>query len=282
MSFLQKNNLNYGNKVDGYPINVINEREARAAAGLMFAFGMLSFLNSFMLGNIIFTTYFVTFFMIDFIIRVINPNFSPSMLLGRVFVQNQIPEYTGAIQKRFAWFLGVLLSVPMFYLLVIEPTMTPIKIVICVLCLFLLFFESAFSICLGCIMYRAITKDEAQLCPGGVCEITQKDEIQKFSLFQKSIVLVLIVFTVTALYKFTFETPNNSYALKMLPHMMMSDEERHSMHEKMMQMQMDKEFEDDDFDKEDMEDSMNHNHMNMDHSKHMEKMDHSMHKNHSM
>lgn len=222
------NNNNFGNKVDGYVINVINEREARAAAGLLFSFGMLSFHNSFMLGNFIFTQYFVGFFMIDFIIRVINPNYSPSMLLGRVFIQNQTPEYVGAIQKRFAWSIGLILSLPMFYLVAIEPTMTPFKIVICVLCLMLLFSESAFSICLGCIVYQWITKNKAQLCPGGVCEIKTKDKIQTFSFIQKSIILLISIFIIYALYTFSLYTPNKSYAMQMLPHMLMSEEEKQS------------------------------------------------------
>ena len=238
-------NSHFGNQIDGYGIRVINEREARAAAGLLFAFGMLSFLNSFMLGNFVFTQYFVGFFMIDFMIRVINPNFSPSMLLGRVFIANQTPEYVGAIQKRFAWSIGLLLSIPMFYLVAIEPTMTPIKIIICIVCLLLLFSESAFSICLGCKMYHIITKEKAQLCPGDVCEINLKDATQKFTLLQKSIVSLATLFIVVSLYSFSVNEPNRSFAMKMLPHMMMSDEDKAAMHQAKIDSEIEKEFSDD-------------------------------------
>ncbi len=234
----------FGYEVDGFDQRVINEREARAAAGILFAFGMLSFLNSFMLGNFVFTQYFVGVFMVDFFIRVINPKFSPSMLLGRVFIQNQIPEYVGAEQKRFAWSIGLALSIPMFYLVAIDPQMNPLKIVICVICLMLLLSESAFSICLGCKVYHFIKKTKPQNCPGGVCEIREKEPIQTFSFIQKMIVGVIVVFTTVSLYSFTVNTPHKSMALNMLPMMLMSDEDKAKMHEQMYQSQMDKEFED--------------------------------------
>jgi hypothetical protein len=237
-------NENFGNKVDGYDVRVINEREARAAAGLLFAFGMISFLNSFMLGNFAFTQFFVGFFMIDFMVRVINPNYAPSMLAGRVFIQNQTPEYVGAEQKRFAWSIGLALSIPMFYLVAIDPQMNPIKIVICVVCLLLLFSESAFSICLGCKVYHVVKKKKATHCPGDVCEIKQKDDVQRFSLWQKSIVTITTLFVVVSLYNFTVNTPHKSMALNMLPMMLMSDEEKQAMQEAEYERQMEKEFAD--------------------------------------
>jgi len=87
-----KDFFTYGEKVEGYDVRVVNEREARAGAGILFAIGMLSLLNAVMLGHGIVTRYFISFFTLDFLIRVINPSYSPSLLLGRVLVQNQKPE----------------------------------------------------------------------------------------------------------------------------------------------------------------------------------------------
>jgi len=220
-----KQNIKYGEIVEGYDIGVLNEREARAAAGILFLFGMLSFLNSFMLGSFVFTQYFVGFFMFDFFIRIINPKYSPSLLLGRIFIQNQIPEYVGASQKRFAWSIGFVLSVIMFYLVVIDPQMNPIKIIICVVCLILLMAESAFSICLGCKIYNMINSDKSKHCPGGICEVRTKDPIQTFNLFQKTIVVTATVSIVTGLYLFSVNTPNHSSALKMMEMMSASNKE---------------------------------------------------------
>jgi hypothetical protein len=35
----------------------------------------------------------------------------------------------------------------------------------------LLFFESAFGICIGCKVYNLLNARKAQLCPGGLCEV---------------------------------------------------------------------------------------------------------------
>lgn len=184
----------FGEIVEGYDVRVLNEREARAGAGILFLFGFISFSNAYVLHNFTFTKIFVTIFMIDFIIRIfINPKFSPSLLLGRIFIQNQIPEYVAAPQKKWAWFIGLYLSVIMFLLIVVFDVMTPIKIVICLLCLLLLFSEAVFGICIGCKIFNIIYKENAKLCPGGVCEIRERDEIQKFSLLQKYIVIFFVI-----------------------------------------------------------------------------------------
>jgi Domain of unknown function (DUF4395) len=212
--------LDFGEKVDGYAVSVLNEREARAAAGLLFTFGMLSFFNSFMLGHFVFTQYFVTFFMMDFLIRVINPKYSPSLLSGRFFIQHQTPEYVGATQKRFAWSIGLVLSMVMFYLVVIEPQMTPIKILICLICLMLLISESAFSICLGCKLYNLLKKEKSLYCPGDVCEVQAKEPIQRFNVVQGSIVVVVAGSILTGVYIFSVSTPNYSSAMQMMPMML--------------------------------------------------------------
>ncbi len=189
-----KKYLYFGEVVDGYEVRVLNEREARAGAGILFLFAFISFMNSYLLRDFLFTQIFVTVFMLDFMIRIfINPKFSPSLLLGRVMVQNQKPEYVGAPQKRAAWSIGLTLAVIMFFVIVVFAIMTPLKIAICVLCLGLLFFESAFGICLGCKLYNYIYKNSAKYCAGGVCEIRAKEEVQKFSLLQIAIIVLSVV-----------------------------------------------------------------------------------------
>lgn len=184
----------FGEKVKGYDIPVLNEREARAAAGILFLFGMISFCNSYLLHDFRFTKIFVTVFMVDFFIRIfINPKFAPSMILARLFIAHQTPEYVGAPQKRWAWAIGFTLAVVMFFLIVVFEVMTPIKIVICLLCLLFLFSESAFGICLGCKVYHLIYHKNAQYCPGDVCEIRQKHDIQKVSLIQAAILAFALI-----------------------------------------------------------------------------------------
>ena len=219
----------YGESVDGYDVRVINEREARAAAGILFAIGILSLTNAAMLGHVIVTKFFISFFTIDFLIRVINPGYSPSMLLGRIFVQNQIPEYVGAAQKRFAWGLGLALALPMFYMLVIDFQPNPIKVFICIVCLLLLLFESAFSICFGCKIYNIVMSSRASHCPGGVCEIVKKDKIQTFNFAQKIIVVLVTLTFFSGLYAYFTKVESKTFLSTKIHTMMLSAEEKQAL-----------------------------------------------------
>ena len=215
----------YGEKVDDYDVLVLNEREARAGAGILFAIGILSLINAVALGHVIVTKFFISFFTLDFLMRVIQPRYSPSLLIGRFFVQNQRPEYVGATQKRFAWGIGLLLAIPMFYLLVIDFQPNPIKVLVCILCLILLFLESAFSICLGCKLYGLFKKDPVTHCPGGVCEIRAKEPVQTFNLAQKIIALVTVVVFSFGLYNYFTKVESKTFLAQKIKFMMMSKAE---------------------------------------------------------
>ncbi len=162
----------FGERVDGYAIPVLNERAVRAAAGIVFFFAIVSFMNAWLLGNFQPTQVFVVAFLVDFTIRLfVNPRYAPSLVLGQWIVRRQQPEYVGAPQKRFAWVIGFLLALAMLYLVVIRHVVGPVNLVVCAACLLLLFFETAFGICIGCNLYNAVFPGQAQLCPGGVCEV---------------------------------------------------------------------------------------------------------------
>ena len=183
----------FGEVVDGYAVRVLNEREARAGAGLLFVFAILSFLYAYRTMDFRYTSIFITFFMVDFFIRVlVNPKYAPSLIVGRFFVARQKPEYVGAAQKRFAWSIGLVLSIIMFWLVVVVEMMTPIKIYICTACLILLFSETAFGICIGCVLYNLIRKTPPTLCPGRVCEVRQKEEIQRINPIQATIAVLAL------------------------------------------------------------------------------------------
>ena len=185
--------FSFGEKVKSYKIKVLNEREVRAGAGILFFLAMFSFMIALLKGNFYFTKIFVIIFLVDFFIRLfINPKFSPSLMLGRFFVQNQTPEYVGAAPKRFAWGIGFSLALIMLVMIVILNAFSPLNVLICITCLFLLFFESAFGVCLGCLVYHKFNK-KVELCAGDVCEVKKKEEIQKISSQQ---VIVLAVFLI--------------------------------------------------------------------------------------
>jgi hypothetical protein len=189
--------IKFGEDVTPFSIPVLNEREIRAAAGILFLMMFVSVQLVVLKGNFILLKHAVTIFLFDFIIRVfVNPKFSPSLIIGRLIVRNQNPEYVGARQKKFAWNIGVSLAAIMFFLLVIINTHSPINGIICLVCLVFLFFESAFGICLGCKFYPLFFKEKAQYCPGEVCEAKSKQDIQKTSAAQILIVLMFVLFIV--------------------------------------------------------------------------------------
>lgn len=185
--------IQFGEKVDGYSIPVLNEREIRASAGIFFLATFISLMLILFEDNFLPIKYVITIFLADFIIRVlINPRYSPSLIIGRLIVGNQVPEYVGARQKKFAWVIGLFLSATMFTFMVIVNSYSPITGITCLICLTFLFFESAFGICLGCKVYALFNKGKVQYCPGEVCDKKSKQAIQKTSLIQLLIVLVFI------------------------------------------------------------------------------------------
>lgn len=233
------NFFQYGEKVEGYDVFVLNEREARAGAGILFVIGLLSLVNAVALGHVIVTKVFISFFTFDFMMRVLQPRYSPSLLLGRLFVQNQRPEYVGATQKRFAWGIGLLLALPMFYLLVIDFQPNPIKVLVCILCLLLLFLESAFSICLGCKLFGLFKKDPVTHCPGGVCEIRTKEPIQTFDLAQKIITSIVIFALIFGMYSYFTKVESKTFLAQKIKFMMMSKAEFEAYEEEKMQREFD-------------------------------------------
>src|SRR6188474_882545 len=112
--------IQFGENVQGYNIPVLNEREIRAAAGIFFLATFLALMFIIFKNNFLPIKYVITIFLTDFIIRVfVNPKFSPTLIIGRLIVGNQVPEYVGARQKKFAWIIGVVLSATMFIFMVI-------------------------------------------------------------------------------------------------------------------------------------------------------------------
>jgi hypothetical protein len=206
--------IKFGEDVEGYNIPVLNEREIRAAAGILFLATFTSLLFILFKGNFVPIKYIITFFLADFMIRVfINPRFSPTLILARLIVRNQTPEYVGAAQKKFAWIIGVVLAATMFFFFIIVNAYSPITGIICLICLIFLFFESAFGICLGCKFYPVFFKDKVQYCPGEVCDAKQKQEIQKTSLSQLLVLLAFIAFIFLTVYLLSDRFSEKPHAL---------------------------------------------------------------------
>jgi hypothetical protein len=189
--------VKFGEDVEGYRIPVLNEREIRAAAGILFVLMFAAIAGAVLTGSFVLLKYAIAIFLPDMLIRVLlSPRFSPTLVLGRLAVRGQTPEYVGAPQKRFAWIIGIVLASVMFVLVNVLNTYGPISGIICLVCLVFLFFEAAFGICLGCLAYPLIHRSGVQHCPGEVCAPSDRKDIQRVSRGQ---LLVLLAFAMLAI-----------------------------------------------------------------------------------
>ncbi|MES2378425.1 MAG: DUF4395 domain-containing protein [Bacteroidota bacterium] len=205
----------FGEQVEGYDIPVLNEREIRAAAGILFLVIFTAFLLIILKGDFVLAKYAITLFFTDFVIRVaISPRFSPALIIARFIVRGQVPEYVGAKQKRIAWTIGIFLSLTMLIFMIIMNSYSPVTGIVCLFCMVFLFFESAFGICLACKCYGWFYKDKAQYCPGEVCAVKDRQPIQKISLSQVLVVALFIgyIFLIADLLSDNFRvSPHNLF-----------------------------------------------------------------------
>lgn len=158
---------------------VVNEREVRVVAGLMFAVGLATLLTTMFTQNFIFAAVIVPLFLLEFVLKVVfGPQASVLAILVRPLISHMQPEWVGAIQKRFAWTLGAIFALVVLLLLFGIGLRGPFVLLLCSICLLLMWLESAAGICLGCEMYARLTKigllpakKDGPSCSGGVCEV---------------------------------------------------------------------------------------------------------------
>lgn len=174
--------LSFGEMNPEGTFKIVDERVWRASAGIMLFLGIIAVINAFILQRYIVVPFVSGFLMMNFIIGIfINPKFSPTVVLGKIATYNQSPLPIGAIQKKFAWSLGLGLStvifVLSFFLLKDVNYFEPVCF-LCMICLLLLYLETAFGICVGCKLYYLfinmgwLKKPEiTPNCMGDSCEV---------------------------------------------------------------------------------------------------------------
>jgi hypothetical protein len=204
----------FGEDVEGYRIPVLNEREVRAAAGILFVLMFAAIAAAVLKGSFVLLKYAIAIFLPDMLIRVlVGPRYSPTLILGRLIVRNQVPEYVGAPQKKFAWIIGVALASVMFVLVNVLNTYSPISGIICLVCLVFLFCEAAFGICLGCKLYPLVARQKPEYCPGEVCAVADRQAIQRTSPAQLLILLGLLAYVVLVVVLFHGSFGDRPHAL---------------------------------------------------------------------
>jgi Domain of unknown function (DUF4395) len=172
--------------IDGLPApyGVVNERAVRATAGLMLLVGTTTLFWTLLTGDRLAVQIIVPLFWLEFALKIASPSWSLFGVVGEWIVRHQRPEWAGAIQKRFAWSLGLGLASAMLIVTFGFNLRGPIPLGICLTCLSFMWLESACGICVGCKIYQTLVQHGilrkpvvAPACPGGACAIPRPSQI---------------------------------------------------------------------------------------------------------
>lgn len=172
----------FGEYIEEKSFRVLDERVMRGSAALIILTGAIGFVSGFILHKYEVLMYLTAFTALNFGLGVlINPKYSPTIIIARFLVRKQTPLYVGAVQKHFAWSLGFAMSTAIFIfsiLLTLNGTHYYTAMTLCIVCLSLIFLEMGFGICIGCKLYFFFRKigwipqpKENPNCAGDSCFI---------------------------------------------------------------------------------------------------------------
>jgi hypothetical protein len=175
----------YGERVealpDGTPLQagVFDERQVRAAAGITMVLGAIAFVYAYFAKVYLPIRTVTTFFFVDFTLRVVfGLGYSPVGRLSRWLTAGLPREWVSARPKRFAWTLGLVMSLAMALITNARITGT-LPMSICLLCLTLMWLEAVLGICLGCQVHRLLVHrgwarpdPQVEICADGACSRT--------------------------------------------------------------------------------------------------------------
>lgn len=165
-----------GRIIPGCSVPVVNERQLRAGAGILFLAGAIASGLALHFSDPTLLQPFGIFFMFDMLARTsLGEKWAPSLVLGGLFVRRQKPEWVGAPQKVFAWNLGFGMALVACASMGLFPGPMWVTLALCGGCLAMLFAETAFGICIGCHLQRLFSRTAPQHCPGGTCESSHAD-----------------------------------------------------------------------------------------------------------
>jgi hypothetical protein len=157
---------------------VFNENEVRAAAGVTLVIGAVAFSLAYFEQQYLPLQLASSFFLVEFVLRTtLGMRYSPAGALARRLTRGQAPEWVSAKPKRFAWMIGVAMASGMVLMTNLGVRGT-LPMTICVICMTLMWMESALGVCLGCKLYAWLVRHgwkerdaEIEVCAGGVCAL---------------------------------------------------------------------------------------------------------------
>lgn len=188
----------------------VNETEIRIATGITLVLGLFSLFLVLFKARYDIPLILVSVIVFDFLLKVfLSPRFSIFGSVVRLFLRKWDEVWVGAVQKRFAWSIGIFLSAFVLYCVLLLgqyiapmewPQMTAVSgildgiraniatwalvvtpmnpaIIACVLCIIFMWSESVVGYCVGCHIYSWLVKKgwmkqiPWQNCVNGICEI---------------------------------------------------------------------------------------------------------------
>jgi hypothetical protein len=173
-----------GLTVDGRLLHapVVDENEARAAAGLTMVAGAVAFAFAYFEQEYLLLQIASTVFFVEFLVRLtLGLGASPFGLLARAMTHARPPDWVSAKPKRFAWTIGLGMS---FAMMIITNSGIRgwLPRSLCLVCLTLMWLEAALGLCLGCKVHALLVRrgiaqhDPAfEICAGGECALPQRE-----------------------------------------------------------------------------------------------------------
>ncbi len=166
----------------------VNETAVRVGAGMMMTVGVITFLGVYYAQQYTTALIVVSIFWIDFLLKVIDPRFSPIGRVAHRLVRHKPVVRVGAIQKRFARAMGLFMATLVLGMLLYRHFMPGVAVLpergaltppmrLCVICLSLMWLEAILGYCVGCQIFAWLVKhkfmknSDHQNCPDNVCSL---------------------------------------------------------------------------------------------------------------
>ncbi|MGZ4185776.1 MAG: DUF4395 domain-containing protein [Solirubrobacteraceae bacterium] len=176
--------LSFGQRIPDLRVNgrelraaVFDENQVRAAAGLTMVTGAVAFSYAYFDKQYVPLQVVASLFFVEFLIRVtVGIHYSPFGLVARAITVGRAADWVSAKPKRFAWSLGLGMA---FAMTVITNSGIRgyLPRTICLICLTLMWLESALGLCLGCKIHGLLVRrgwaeddTEFEVCADGSCD----------------------------------------------------------------------------------------------------------------
>ena len=138
--------------------DVFNEIAVRAAAGLTMVVGAVAFAYAYFDKQYVPLQAAASLFFVEFLIRVtVGLRYSPFGLAAGAMTRGRAPEWVSAAPKRFAWWLGLAMAMAMT-VITNSGIRGYLPRTMCLICLTLMWMESALGLCLGCRIHGVLVR----------------------------------------------------------------------------------------------------------------------------